>query len=304
MKTKVLFLMLMLAFAASTAFAQFDKPVFQFSAGITNPDKGLRGGSTYVNYSNTYRYVNQPLGIDTTLTFPWEIISVDQSLISKNYGAQPGLFFSGVAKINVDKYETVRLMGSLNLNTFSTFVGSKSGYEPVFTQTSIQQRSVSYDYSFTDFGIGLGLEIAPLSFTKTISPFVNGQFNFNFMSAKLSRTTGPSDSTKVEFNDFRMGVSLGAGIEFKVTPQWGILVGAKYDFGNLLLKNTDRAGRIEWGRTNASINDDEGIYSANIYDPPGTPIRDNIKSSAKDINWATFYIGVNFYPNFSGTTKK
>lgn len=304
MKIKLLLLVLLFTFVAGTSFAQFDKPVFQFSAGITNPDKGLRGGSTYVNYSNKYRYISQPLNIDTTFTFPWEIISVDQSLISQNYGAQPGLFFSGVAKINVDKYETVRLMGSLNINTFSTFVGSKSGYEPVFTQTSIQQRSVSYDYSFTDFGIGLGLEVAPLSFTETISPFVNGQFNFNFMSAKLSRTTGPSDSTKVEFNDFRMGVSLGAGVEFKVTPQWGILVGAKYDFGNLLLKNTDRAGRIEWGRTNASINDEEGIYSANIYDPPGTPIRDNIKSSSKDINWATFYIGVNFYPNFNPTKKK
>lgn len=306
MKTKVLFLFLLTAIITGTSFAQFDKLVLQFSAGLTNPDMGLRGGNSYVSYSNKYRYVSQPLGIDTTFTFPWEIASVDQSLISQNYGAKTGLFFAGMAKINIDKYETARLIGSFNISTFNTFEGSKSGYIPVFTQTYIQQTPISYDYSFNNFGLGLGIEVAPLSFTKLISPFVNGQFNFNFMTAKLSKTTGPSDSTKIEFYDFRMGISLGAGVEFKVTPQWGILVGAKYDFGNLLLQNTDRSGRIEWGRTNASINDAEGTYSANIYDPPGTPVRDNIKSQQKAINWATFYVGVNFYPNITGTgtTKK
>lgn len=306
MKTKILFLMLLSAMITSTSFAQFDKLVLQFSAGLTNPDMGLRGGSSYISYSNSYRYVSQPLGVDTTFIFPWEIASVDQSLISQNYGNKTGLFFSGVAKINIDKYETARLIGSLNISTFNTFEGAKSGYIPVFTQTYIQQTPISYDYSFNNFGLGLGVEVAPLSFTKLISPFVNGSFNFNFMTAQLSRTTGPSDSSKVEFNDFRMGVSLGAGVEFKVTPQWGFLVGAKYDFGNLLLQNTDRSGTIEWGRTNASINDAEGTYSASIYDPPGAPIRNNIKSQQKDINWATFYIGVNFYPNITGTgtTKK
>ena len=149
----------------------------------------------------------------------------------------------------------------------NSFEGSKSGYTPVFTQSYIQQTPISYDYNFNNFGLGFGVEVAPLSFTKVISPFANAQFNFNFMSAKLSRTTGPGDSLTINFNDFRMGISLGAGIEFKVNPQWGIVVGAKYDFGNLLLKSNDRSGLIAWGRTNASINDGEGTYSANIYDP-------------------------------------
>lgn len=306
MKTfkSLLFIIIFILIAGSVK-AQFDKPVFQFSAGITNPDKGLRGDS-YVRYSNKYRYVNTPFNIDTTLTFPYEITYVDTNLISQNYGGQTGLYFAGTAKINVDKYEVVKLLGSLSFSTFNSFQTSKSGYIPVFNQSYIQQTPISYDYNFNNFGIGLGLEIAPLAFTKLISPFINGQFNFNFMSATLSRTTGPSDSSKISFSDFRMGVNIGAGIEFKVTPQWGFLMGVKYDFGNLLLKNTDRSSRVEWGRTNASINDDEGYYSANIYDPPGTPIRDNIKSAQKQINWATFYIGVNFYPNMSPSkpTKK
>lgn len=303
MKRKLLFIVILFAIISNVSYAQFDKFVFQFGAGITNPDKGLRGND-YIRYSNQYRYINKPLNIDSTFTFPYEIAYVDTSLISQNYGAKTGFFIQGMAKLNLDKYETVRLIGNINFSTFNSFEGSKSGYIPVFTQSYIQQTPISYDYNFNNFGLGLGVEVAPLSFTKVVSPFANASFNFNFMNAKLSRTTGPSDSTSITFTDFRMGISLGAGIEFKVNPQWGLVLGAKYDFGNLLLKNTDRSSRIEWGRTNASLNDEEGNYSANIYDPPGTPIRDNIKSKQKEINWASFYIGVNFYPNLTGTKKK
>lgn len=304
MKIKILFLVAVFAFAANVSFAQFDKFSFQLGVGIVNPDKGLRGND-YVRYSNQYRYINTPFGIDSTLTFPYEITYIDTNLISRNYGAKTGFFFQGLGKINLDKYETVRLIGSLNFSTFNSFEGSRSGYMPVFNQSYIQQTPITYDYTFNNFGLGFGFEVAPLSFTKVVSPFANAQFNFNFMNASLKRTIGPSDSTSISFNDFRMGISLGAGIEFKVNPQWGIVVGAKYDFANLLLKNTDRNGKIEWGRTNASINDGEGTYSANIYDPPGTPYRSNIQAKQKDINWSSFYIGINFYPNITGTgTKK
>lgn len=307
MKTKVLFLVVLFAILTNVSFAQFDKLVLQFSAGITNPDKGLRGNN-YINYSNQYNYYQlDPITGTVTiipLTLPFQAALVDSSLITNNYGAKQGFFLQGAGKINLDKYETVRLIGSLNFSSFNSFEGSKSGFIPVFTTSGTQMRSIAYDYSFNNFGLGFGFEVAPLSFTKVVSPFANAQFNFNFMNAKLTRTTGPSDSTSISFNDFRMGISLGAGIEFKVNPQWGIVLGAKYDLGNLLLKNTDRAGSVEWGRTNASINDGEGTFQGNIYDPPGTLVRGNLQSKQKDINWSSFYIGVNFYPNITGTKKK
>lgn len=296
MKKKLTVLFILFLIPLSGAFSQFDKFSFQLGAGITNPDKDLRG-SNYIYYSNSYRYINRPLNIDTTFILPFQAAFVDTSLIAKNYGAKTGFSIFGVGKLNLDKYETVRLIASLSFSTFNSFEGSKTGYIPVFTQNYIQQSPISYDYSFNNFGLGLGVEVAPLSFTKFLTPFVNGQFNFNFMSAQLVRTTSVIDSTKLQFSDFRMGFSLAAGLEFRITPQWGIVAAAKYDFGNLLLKNTDRASMIEWGNTNASINDAEGYFTSNIYDPPGTPVRDNIKSNEKVINWATFYIGVNFYPN-------
>ena len=302
MKIKSLLVIVMFAMLSNLSYAQFDKFVFQLSGGIVNPDKQLRGNN-YISYSNQYHYVNVPLGVDSVFTFPYEIAFVDSGLVSKNYGAKTGFFIQGVGKINLDKYETVRLIGSLSYSAFNAFEGRKTGFMPEFGQQYISQVPVDYDYSFNNFGLGFGVEVAPLSFTKVITPFFNGQFNLNFMSAELSKAKG-IDTTKINFRDLRLGISIGAGIEFKINPQWGIVAGAKYDFGNLLLKNTARNENLEWGRTNASLNDEEGNYNATIYDPVGTPMRQNIKTKQKDINWATFYIGVNFYPNFGQTKKK
>lgn len=303
MKIKLLFLALVLTLFTSFSYAQFDKPVFQLGVGLVNPDMQMRGND-YLSYTNQFRYVNQVLNVDTTFTLPYQIALVDSSLFGKNMGAKTGFYINGTAKINVDKYDVFRLVGSLSFSSFNSFQPTKTGYIPVFTTTYIQQRPIDYDYSLNNFGLALGIEVAPTAFTKVVSPFVGANLTFNFLNAKLSRTTGPNDSTSFNVTDFRMGLNLNAGVEFRVNPQWGFVVGAKYDFGNLLLKNIDRTGMYEWGRTNASINDEEGYYTANIYDPLGLPYRSNVKNEAKTLNWATFYIGVNFYPSMKTTPKK
>ncbi|MBI5402632.1 MAG: outer membrane beta-barrel protein [Ignavibacteriae bacterium] len=303
MKIKLLFLALVLTMFSSFSYAQFDKPVFQLGVGLVNPDMQMRGND-YLSYTNQFRYVNQVLNVDTTFTLPYQIALVDSSLFGKNMGAKTGFYINGTAKINVDKYDVFRLVGSLSFSSFNSFQPTKSGYIPVFTTTYIQQRPIDYDYSLNNFGLALGVEVAPTAFTKVVSPFVGANLTFNFLNAKLSRTTGPNDSTSFNVTDFRMGLNLNAGVEFRVNPQWGFVLGAKYDFGNLLFKNIDRTGMYEWGRTNASINDEEGYYTANIYDPLGLPYRSNVKNEAKTLNWATFYIGVNFYPSMKTTPKK
>jgi hypothetical protein len=302
MKTKLLLLALLLTIFISQSNAQFDKPVFQLGVGIVNPDMQLRGsGEDYLSYTNIYHY--RFMSFDTTFILPYQMALPDSSLFTQNYGAKTGFYINGTAKINVDKYETFRLVGSLSFSAFNSFQPSKTGYIGVLTSTYIQQRPISYDYSLSNFGIGLGVEVAPLAFTKVVSPFAGANLTFNFLNAKLTRTTGPNDSTSISFTDFRMGINLNAGVEFRVNPQWGFVLGAKYDFGNLIFKNTDRSGLIEWGRTNASFNDETGYYTANIYDPLGAPYRSDMKTSSKTINWATFYIGINFYPSIKPTKK-
>jgi hypothetical protein len=303
MKIKLLLVALLFMFCASQSNAQFDKPSFQLGVGIVNPDMQMRGtGEDYLSYSNTFHY--KFLSFDTTIILPYQMALIDSSLFTNNYGAKTGFYINGTAKINVDKYDVFRLVGSISFSSFNAFQPTKSGYIGVITQTYIQQRPIEYDYSLSNFGLALGLEVAPLAFTKVVSPFVGANLTFNFLNAKLSRTTGPNDSTNINFTDFRMGVNLNAGLEFRVNPQWGFVMGAKYDFGNLLFKNSDRAGLIEWGRSNASFNDGKGYFTANIYDPLGSPYRADMQSNQKTINWATFYLGVNFYPNMKPTTPK
>jgi hypothetical protein len=300
MKIKLLLLALVLTMFTSFSYAQFDKPVFQLGVGLVNPDKQLRGnGSDYLNYTNMY--IENRLGVIDTIFAPFQMALLDSALFMKNYGAQTGFYINGTAKINVDKYDVFRLVGSLSFSAFNAFQSSKSGYYPVIG-SYLMQRPISYDYSLNNFGLALGVEIAPTAFTKVVSPFVGANLTFNFLNAKVTRTTGPNDTTGISFTDFRMGMNLNAGLEFRVNPQWGFVLGAKYDFGNLLFKNTDKAGMLEWGRTNASFNDEEANYiTSNIYGPLGSPVREN-KNDAKILNWATFYIGVNFYPSMK--TKK
>jgi hypothetical protein len=307
MKFKILFLVAIFAIASNVSFAQFDKFVLQFGAGVVNPDKGLRGDDI-VRYEDNFRYQKPGDTSWYSLNSPVGFAYVNKDLFTNNMGAKTGFFLQGMGKINVDKYETVRLIGSLAFSNFNSFQGSRSGDIPVFyydinNNYYATSKPISYDYSFNNFGLGFGVEVAPLSFTKVVSPFANAQFNFNFMSAKLTRTTGPSDSTSINFTDLRLGISLGAGIEFKVNPQWGFVLGAKYDLGNLLLKSTDQNGMIEWGRTNASINDDGGRVLSNLYGPLGSAYQ-TVQVKQKELNWASFYIGVNFYPNITGTKKK
>jgi hypothetical protein len=94
-----------------------------------------------------------------------------------------------------------------------------------------------------------------------------------------------------------MGLSFNAGLEYKISEKWGLILGAKYDMANLLLRNTDQSigGRTEWGRTNASINDEEGQIVSNLYNPILGSQYEFYRSKKKNVNFGTIYLGVNFY---------
>jgi hypothetical protein len=83
----------------------------------------------------------------------------------------------------------------------------------------------------------------------------------------------------------------------------GVVVGAKYDLGNLILQETKRDGYIEWGSNDASLNDENGRYISNIYYPIGEGYN-YFESKPKKINWGTAYIGINFNPFYEPPTTK
>jgi hypothetical protein len=272
-------------------YSQFNNPSIQFGIGISEPFQEMKG---------TY-YMNEPLG-------SFQALTIDSNFMRNNYGAKTGFYFFGKGKVNFDKYSIVRGTVNLGFNTFNTFEPTKSGSIGVEVININNQKdtilsSVNYNYTLNNFQIGLGLEIAPTSFTNLISPYFGANFSFNTFNGKLTRTENRVDSVTVSFTEFRLGAAFDAGIEAKFSKIFGLSLGIKYDLGNLLLKNTSSgvADRIEWGKTNASMNDEEGTFFSTIYGPVLSATAREVRSKQKNVNWGTIYLAANIYFN---TAKK
>lgn len=294
MKIKIFLIFLFTISNFVNSSAQFDKPVVQVGFGISEPYNDLKG---------TY-YMNEMLGNTTVLT-------INKDFMSNNYGGKTGVNIFGKGKFNFDKYSTIRGIIGVSYNSFNTFESSKSGnlgvqVTNINNQTDTVLTSVNYSYTFSSFGVGIGLEIAPTSFTNLISPFFGANLNFNFLNGELARTENRYDSVKTSFSGLRIGVNFDGGIEAKINKNIGLALGLKYDLANLLLKNTDGgiSDVVEYGKSNASLNDEEGRFYSTLYGPVLSSNRKETLSKQKKINWGTLYLAVNIYLNTGTKTKK
>jgi len=308
MKTKFVLFALLFLIPFTGAFSQFDKFSFQISVGIAEPTGQLKGETpfTYVPKWTGYwlNYNSNPPTLDSTILY--NILFTDSSFMKENYGVKTGFSFSGSGKINFDKFNTVRGVFTLGFSSFNSFVSDKSGNFPfLVSNQGFSTIPVTYSNTFNNFGLGLGVEVAPTSFTNVFTPYFGGTFNFNFMTATLTRAYG-RDSTKAEFGaEFRIGAALFGGLEAKVTKGIDIVAGVRYDFGNLLLKSTRSSisDNIAYGKTNLSLNDGEGFYYSNLSGAEGEGSK-VYNTSDKNLNWWTFFIGVNIYPSGLTPTPK
>jgi len=278
-------------FVTAITYSQFNTPVLQLGIGVSEPFQELEG---------TY-YMNQTLGSYLALT-------IDTNFMTNNYGAKTGLYFFGKGKINFDKYSIVRGVAHIGFNTFNTFQSSKSGNMGVVVininnEVDTLLTSVHYNYTFNNFQIGLGVEIAPTAFTHKLSPYFGANLSLNFFNGKLSRTESNVDSVTLSFGEFRMGAAFDAGIEVTFSKNFGLALGIKYDLGNLVYRNTNGsiADRIEWGKSNGSLNDEEGVFYSTIYGPVFSSTAREVRSAKKNMNWGTIYLAGNIYFN---TPKK
>ena len=289
---KIIYLFLFLL-SANILLAQFDKASFQIGLGIAEPFEQLKGSS----YTIDSLYQNIPVTL------------IDTNLFKTNYGAKTGFSIFGVGKINFDKYDILRGTAFLSYTNFNTFIGSRYGNQidaGIINGNLVYFAvPIDYSYSFSDFSFGFGLEIAPTSFTNIFSPFFGGNFCLNFMTASLTRTKNNHDTVGFSANAFRMGVNLNAGIEAKFSSQFGMALGVKYDLGNLLLRtsvNGNLADNYEWGGSNGNFNDDGGLYLSKLSNFLYDGLNYSHYADKKNINWGTFYIALNYYPDFSNKT--
>ena len=289
-------LLLLLMLFITTAYSQFNNPVLQIGIGLAEPYGDMEG--------DYYGYTTQSSG--------YQFLGADTNLYTNHFGAKTGLSFHGLGKINFDKHSITRGTAGISFSTFNTFEPRKNGnigklfQNPNNNEIDTLMVGASFNYTFSVFSFALGLEVAPLSFTNKVSPFFGARFSFNSLNSKLSYTSNNIDTTVFSTGDFRMGVIFDAGIEVKFNKSIGIVLGANYNLANLLLKSTSNSitDNYEWGKTNSSINDEEGQFWSSIYNTVINSINKQYSSKKKDVNFASFYLGVNIYFNTGKTTKK
>jgi hypothetical protein len=282
------------AFSA-TAFSQFDQPVLQIGIGIVEPMGDMKG--TYLNTSQIgFAQISVP----------------DSNLFRNNYGAKTGFTIFGKGKINFDKYAITRGIVNASFSSFNSFETSKNGmialrrFNPINNTYDTIGSSANFNYTFNNFSFGIGIEVAPLAFTKVVSPYFGASIAFNAFSSKLSFTETGYDTTSLSVSDFRIGVTFDAGIEAKISKMFGLALGVKFDLGNLLLKKTNNsvADRISWGKSNLGLNDDEGTVYSSIYNPVLTSDITSYNVKKKNINWGTIYLSLNWYFSTKAPVKK
>lgn len=306
---KIILLFFLIVIPFTGAFSQFDKFSFQVNLGITSPTGELKGESPFVYVPSWKQYFYNPYKNSIDSSILPNILMTDSTFMKDNYGASTGFSIFGAGKINIDKYNTLRGIVTLGFSSFNSFESEKFGNTPFLLITPQFQGyttvPVQFSSSFTAFGLGLGLEVAPTSFTNIFTPYFGGTFNFNFLSATLTRSYG-RDSIKAEIGtEFRIGAALHGGLELKVSKSMDIVAGVKYDLGNLLLKNTRSSfsDAITYGKTNMSLNDGEGFYYSNLANAEGEGYK-IYNTKNKNLNWWTFFVGVNIYPNLMDNAPK
>ncbi len=283
-----------LIFLTGKSYSQFDKPILQVGIGIAEPFDQLKG-SSYLMFG-TYQ--------NTQLTL------IDSNLYKNNYGAQTGFNAFGSIKINFDKYNIVRGVGFASFTGFNSFQSKKNGnqlYVNPNNPNDYFSAPQEYNYSFSAFSFGLGLEIAPTSFTKVFSPFFGANISFNSFSSTLERSPNSIDTVRFKAKGFRIGVNFNAGLEYKFSKMFGMALGVKYDLGNLLLRessNSSNSDFYEWGRQNGNLNDDEGSFRSSLPNYLSNNFPLSYTSNKKNINWGTIYLAANIYLNTKKTTKK
>ena len=193
-------------------------------------------------------------------------------MFQNNYSMKSGFNFGGAAKYALDRMGNLQATLSLDYNGFSRTA-----------DTTAVEGAETADLKMNIFSANLGVQYNFMPNQK-VNPYVGLDFSNNFISGSSKVTTNSTTTStdKTLKSAWRGGLQFGAGIDFAVSPNVGILVGAKYNLANLIGKDTTSST----GTTEYALNDKE-------YTPaPGASL-----VSAKSISYIQIYAGVSIYMN-------
>lgn len=216
-------------------------PSLQISIGLTSPGGDLGGEFVTVSDSGIY--------------------NISEEFVKNNYGISTGITIAGNIVFPFDQKNLLNFIFSGEYTSMNSFKRSVFGITKVNGVTV----PVTYDNAFSGSMFGLGLSTNP-AVGKKLSVYLNSIFTMNFLSLSFTE----NDIFQTYFSDsFRMGVKSGAGINYRISSEYSLLLGGSYHFTNLFFKSVhgDFNDRLVSNVENLSINDDEGSYYTNLSDP-------------------------------------
>ncbi len=189
-----------------------------------------------------------------------------------NYAQKNGFNVGGAAKYALDRMGNLQAVLSLNYNAFNNSADT--------TQGSIGSESAKIKVNI--FSANLGVQYNFMPNTK-VNPFVNLDFTNNFIGGSTVVTTNgntPPSTDKTLKSAWRGGLQFGAGVDFAVSNNIGVLLGGNYNLANLIGKDTSSSTAT----TEYALNDKEYIIGGGTV-------------AAKNISYLQLYAGVSIYMN-------
>lgn len=188
------------------------------------------------------------------------------------YFMKTGFHFGADGKYYIGKKANLGI--TLGLNYFLFNSGDLAYTATVEGQTLNWTQKGTINF----FQAALGAEWGFLP-KKKANPFIGVEFTGNFFSGKVTSTlAGATDQTLNSAS--RFGVKFGAGVDWHLSKNVGVVIGAKYDLTNLIGKDTTFSGAA----ANTIYLDDKAYTDA-----AGT------SHSARNIGFLQMYAGVSFY---------
>ncbi|MEP7146867.1 MAG: hypothetical protein ABI792_07645 [bacterium] len=261
---KFCFVLTLVFFSAINSYSQ-TSPSLQLSFGLSFPAGGFKGDLITTN--------------DSGVSF------INSDFIKKNYAASTGASASGILKFPIEKKG---IISAIVTGSYSYFNAFKRSTLAATIENNITI-PVTFDSRLSTSTFGLGIEASPFSNSR-LSPFVNGSLTLNIISLTVSKNDFPS----VLFNDaFRMGILVNAGVKYKLSTEYSLVIGGSYHMSNLFFKTHKEnfGDRIEYNRESVPINDEEGTFYSNLSNPNSAASL--VSGSGKKVNWWNFNVGLN-----------
>lgn len=183
---------------------------------------------------------------------------------SNTYFLKNGINFGLNVKHSPFKDKKLKIVGGISYNSFSRDREYPDWENPV--NIELRQRI---------FTVSLGAEFQYFTRTSRVNPFAGFELTANLFSGSYTENYYVGDPNILTLKPAsRLGIQLGAGIDFALGKRLGVVTGFKYNFANLIGKNTTGDTGKEYG-----LNDKEAEVRG-------------VKYLTKNIQYLQIYAGV------------